>query len=347
MKDQEQRTYDRLLEKSQEAFLLAIELYNRPTIKYHVEGCSFFLCNAWELMLKAFIIKRDGERAIYYKDNPERTISLNNCIDSVFTNRNDPLRINLLKINDLRNTSTHFVTEEFEIFYGPLFQVAVKNYDEKLKEFHGREVSDIIPESYLILSVKRDIIDPEKIRAKYSPEVAEKLLMMNNSVATAVGDEGSARYAGYYETNFVITKDAKKADLAVRIDSKASAGVAIVKEVQKVQDKYPFTTNMAIDEVKRRLTKAHIVLLVKGEEKDFNKYHWQGFVDFYALKGDERYSYNRSLEAERMASYVYSQQAVELVFDALKRDPGHAIDMIIQKNKEKSRPQEQGNSRSS
>ncbi|MDK8242866.1 DUF3644 domain-containing protein, partial [Corynebacterium coyleae] len=36
----------RLLEKSKEAFILALELYNRPTLKYHAESCSIFLCNA-------------------------------------------------------------------------------------------------------------------------------------------------------------------------------------------------------------------------------------------------------------------------------------------------------------
>ncbi|WP_234914900.1 DUF3644 domain-containing protein [Corynebacterium belfantii] len=46
-------TADRLLEKSKEAFALAVELYNRPTLKYHAESCSIFLCNAWELMLKS------------------------------------------------------------------------------------------------------------------------------------------------------------------------------------------------------------------------------------------------------------------------------------------------------
>ncbi|WP_367276185.1 DUF3644 domain-containing protein, partial [uncultured Selenomonas sp.] len=38
----------KLLEKSQEAFIVAIELYNKPTIRYRVEGFSFFICNAWE-----------------------------------------------------------------------------------------------------------------------------------------------------------------------------------------------------------------------------------------------------------------------------------------------------------
>ena len=42
MNEAETATCERLLDKSQEAFLLAIELYNRPTIRYHAEGCCFF-----------------------------------------------------------------------------------------------------------------------------------------------------------------------------------------------------------------------------------------------------------------------------------------------------------------
>ena len=337
MNEVEQKTYDRLIQKSEEAFLLAVELYNRPTIRYHVEGCSFFLCNAWELMLKAYMIKKDGEQSIYYKNSPDRTISLNNCIASVFSNENAPLRINLEKILDLRNTSTHFVTDEYELFYGPLFQVCVKNYEEKMHEFHGIEISDLIPESYLVLSVKRDIIDPEKIRAKYSPEVAEKLLTMNNSVAFAGGD-GSAKYSGFYETNFVITKNPKKADLAIRIDKDSPTGVAVVKEIQNVQDKYPFTAKTAIQEVNRRLEKAGITLIVKEEPKRFNNYHWNTFVKFYGMKSEERYAHDRSLKNEKNSSYVYSQQAVEAVVSAIKQDPIHVIERMIEEQKEKNKP---------
>lgn len=64
---------EKLLDKSKEAFTMAIEIYNKPTIKYRIEGFSFFICNAWELMLKAYMIKAKGENSIYYKDNPERT----------------------------------------------------------------------------------------------------------------------------------------------------------------------------------------------------------------------------------------------------------------------------------
>ena len=63
-----------LIEKSIEAFILGIEIYNKPTIKYRIEGFSFFICNAWELMLKGELINRG--MSIYYKDSPERTITL-------------------------------------------------------------------------------------------------------------------------------------------------------------------------------------------------------------------------------------------------------------------------------
>ena len=54
---------DRLLDKSKEAFAMAIELYNKPTIHYRVEGFAIFICNAWELMLKAHMLKTFGEKS--------------------------------------------------------------------------------------------------------------------------------------------------------------------------------------------------------------------------------------------------------------------------------------------
>ena len=48
-----------MLDKSEEAFLMAIEIYNKPTINYRLEGFSFFICNAWELLLKAKMLKEN------------------------------------------------------------------------------------------------------------------------------------------------------------------------------------------------------------------------------------------------------------------------------------------------
>ena len=53
------------MDKSIEAFVMAIELYNKPSIKYRVEGFSMFICNSWELMLKAHMIKLFGDKNDY------------------------------------------------------------------------------------------------------------------------------------------------------------------------------------------------------------------------------------------------------------------------------------------
>src|SRR5699024_3914805 len=114
---------NRLVEKSIEAFLMGLEIYNKPTIKYRIEEFSFFIVNAWELMLKAKMLN-DGD-SIYYTDEPDRTLSISNVIDKVYPDKNTRIRINLEKIIDLRNISTHFITEDYEAKYAPLFQACV------------------------------------------------------------------------------------------------------------------------------------------------------------------------------------------------------------------------------
>ena len=46
MDDAQAKVIDMPLDKSTEAFVLAIELYNRPSIRYRVEGFAFFICSA-------------------------------------------------------------------------------------------------------------------------------------------------------------------------------------------------------------------------------------------------------------------------------------------------------------
>lgn len=344
MNEVEQKTYDRLLDKSQEAFLLAIELYNRPTIRYHAEGCSFFLCNAWELMLKAAIVKNDGAAAIYYPGK-DRTLSLEDCLKRLFTNENDPLRRYMDIIIDLRNTSTHFVTDEYELFYGPVLQTCVSYYDSKLSELHGIEISDRIPENYLALSVRRGDIDLERIRARYDKSVVEKMLRLGSDVVAA-----GAGMAPGYATELRLTKK-QTADISVRIDPDADTAVAILHSLTNPVDKYRYRFKTGARFVDSKLQKEGIRPWFKGEEKDrFNTFHFGVFSDFYEMRGNERYTYDFSLKDEE-PSWGYSQQAVDLMIQEVRRDPVHVIDRmreeLAKRTKEQSRPQEQGNSKQS
>jgi len=54
--------YKQLVDKSVAAALAAIEVYNKPDFRYREESFVILLVNAWELLLKAKILKDSKNR---------------------------------------------------------------------------------------------------------------------------------------------------------------------------------------------------------------------------------------------------------------------------------------------
>lgn len=322
-----QNITDKLLNKSKEAFMMAIEIYNKPTIYYRVEGFSFFICNAWELMLKAHIINKFGESKIYYSDNPNRTISLENCINKIFTNSKAPLRLNLEKIIELRNTSTHFITEEYEMIYIPLFQSCVFNFIEKMQEFHNIDMTEIIPQNFITLAVSMKSLSESEIRAKYPEEIANKMISTNSAISEMV-EYSNSNFAIRIDHHHFITKDKSKATSFVHIDKEADAGIKIVKELKDPNDTHKFTTKKCIDEVNKRLRKLKISI---NDEANFNKYHFDLFVKYFQLKSHSKYCYVYKVGSTPY--YSYSIQTIDFIVDEIKKNPHNIIEDLKKKVK--------------
>lgn len=311
---------EKLIEKSQEAFCLAIELYNKPTIKYRVEGFSLFICNAWELMLKAHMINAFGETSIYHKDNPQRTLSLENCVQKVFTNNKDPLRINLEKIIELRNTSTHFITEEYEMIYVPLFQSCILNYNEKMMTFHNVDMTAIIPQNFLSLSVSMKALDESAIIAKYPEEIATKLLNTNTSILETISSNND-KFAIRIEHYHYITKDKDKATSFVGIDNSADTKVKIIKELKDPNTTHKYSSTSCVNEIVARLNRLGISLKYNNEQKKFNAYHFNLFCKYYGIKDNPKLCYQHQLTH----TYGYSIQTIDFIVNEIKKDPENII----------------------
>lgn len=307
-----------MIEKSKEAFVMAIEIYNKPTIKYRVEGFSFFICNAWELMLKAHMINKFGENSIYYKDNPKRTITLENCIQKIFTNEKSPLHRNLLKIIELRNTSTHFITEEYEMIYIPLFQACVLNFVEKMQEFHQVDMTEVVPQNFLTLAASMKSLDENIIRVKYPEEIAERILDTNSSLAPMI-NENNQSFAIKIEHYHYLTKDKNKATSFVHVDKTAEAGVKIIKELKDPSNTHKYTMKTALKEINRQLQK-------EGIDLKINSYHFDLFNKVFRLKENERYCYIHKIYAQ--PSYSYSMQAIELIVGEIKKDSENILNNL-------------------
>ena len=124
-----------LLNKSEEAYLMSIEIINKPTINYRTEGFCFFICNAWELLLKAYLINKANDiNIINFKNDSTRTIGLDECVDKVFTSTTDKTKTNISFIRNIRNKSTHLILPEFDFVLAPAFQRCLTNYNKFFKK---------------------------------------------------------------------------------------------------------------------------------------------------------------------------------------------------------------------
>ena len=314
-----------LIEKSKEAFVMSVEIYNKPTIKYRVEGFSFFICNAWELMLKAHILKTSGNKALYYKDNPNKTISLSECIKKVFTNDKDPLRLNLEKIIELRDISTHFVTTEYEMLYISLFQACIFNYNEKMQQFHNIDISEIIPQNFLTLTTNMKSFNEPQIRAKYPEELANKIITAQRDLNTLI-EKNNSNFAIKIEHYHYITKNKNEATEILGIDNTSDNKIKVVKEIKDPNNTHKYTMKKLNQEVTKKLNKL-------GIDITFNRHHFQLFANYYDIKSNPKFCYINTIGESPI--YSYSLQAIDFIVEEFAKDPDNIIKNLKDKLKNK------------
>lgn len=319
-----QNLSENLVKKSIEAFIMGLEIYNKPSIKYRIEGFSFFICNSWELMLKAHLIKSSGESSIYYSDN-NRTISLSEAIGKIYTDNKQPLRINLEKIIELRNESTHLITEDYETIYAPFFQSCVHNFSEQINRFHGISISDYIPQNFLVLSVDVNVLTNEEINAKYSKETASKFIEKREELNHLMLSHTSNDLYIPLNVQFFQTRNKEEADVTFGIDKDADEKVRLITRMQDPANKFNLSRKSVIDGVNKQLNSRNIPFNYKSlDDKNlFNNHTLTLITNYYDLKNDDRFIYQFG------NSVRYSQQLVTYIVDLIRQSPD--IINIIQK----------------
>lgn len=323
---------DRLVNKSIEAFIMGLEIYNKPTIKYRIEGFSFFIINAWELMLKAKLLK-DG-KSIYFNDKPNRSLSVENVIRTIYTDKREPLRINLEKIIELRNISTHFITEDYEAKYAPLFQAAVLNFTNELKRFHDKDVTEFIAQNFLTLSATYEPLTNEQIKLKYPPEIAEKLILQSNDLDLALNNNPSDKFAIDVRHNLFMVKNKEDADFLVKVDSPGSSQIKIVKELKDPAVTHKYSYRNVVEDVNQRLKALNVdfqYVNAKGNSHPFSTYILDLFIKFYDVKSNEKFAYNHKTNVAD-GPWTYSQQFVEFIVGEIKKAPDTIVESL-QKSK--------------
>ncbi|MGD1944571.1 MAG: DUF3644 domain-containing protein [Leptolyngbyaceae cyanobacterium] len=106
-----------LLRKSRDNMLLGLELYNRPSLENRMDGFVLCFCTAWEQLLKAILIEKEGEETIFRKARNNKgireTISLRDCLGRLFRS-DDVIRRNVERIIFYRDQAAHLLMPEVQ-----------------------------------------------------------------------------------------------------------------------------------------------------------------------------------------------------------------------------------------
>ena len=293
-----------MINKSIEAFLLGVEIYNKPTIKYRLEGITFLLSNAWELLLKAYIIKNFGEESIYYKNKENRTITITDSIKKVFTNEKDNIRKNLEIIIGLRNTSTHYIIPEYEESYLPFIQSNVLNYANKLNDFFDINISDHISSNFLTFVINPENTNLENISKNYGKKIFEKYLKTKKELDFETS-KNNKNLSIPIVLNAKIVKNEKDSDFTVSISNQSENSVQFIKNVINTDYEYPYTQRAIRNIVQKKLEEENIFI-------NFHQTNLEYICKEYNLKNNTEYYYlsttfnNQYRCSEKLISFLIS-----------------------------------------
>ena len=304
------RLTKQLLDKSQEAFILSLEVYNKPTIKYRIEGFCFFFCNAWELLLKSKILEDNKkESAIYYKkqrNQKRRSLSLRDCLKKVIPNESDSIRKNIEDIAAIRDEATHLIIKDLEAVYSGLFQSGVLNYVDKLEEWFGISITEKISPAMLTLVSDIKQIDPVFIKKRYGPEILE---FVENEIGriekNAKELKEDIKYRIPIEYKLVLTKSAKDADITLSsgVGGKTFGLIEVPKDIERT---HPYLQKDVIAKIKERI----------GGGIMFNQYDFQSILYKEKIKRNRKYHYM----IKKPVIHRYSDALIELIVNKIERD---------------------------
>ena len=307
---------DRLIDKSIEAYVLALEIINKLTIKYRLETFCFLFCNAWELLLKAKIIDDTGSDAsIFYKalqGQAGRTHSLGKCLNTVFPNQKHAVRRNIARIEELRDESVHLTISRIPRDVICLIQAGVVNYNKHLNQWFGESLSDRFPVGMMSIvfdmSPDQSDMSDSRLQQQLGPDVASFLLGYCAEIKSEFDQlQHAPEFSIPIEYRLVLTKRQDVADITLTSGPKGKEVAQVVETPRDPGTTHPFLQKEVVLEVNTAL------------QADIKAYDIQCIDKAYKIKSKREFFFRGIVKG---SPGQYSQQFVDWISERYNQDNG-------------------------
>jgi hypothetical protein len=253
--------HSKFFEKAQAAITSAVEIYNKPSFAYREETFALLALNAWELLLKAKVLK-DGDndlrvirvfeprktkagpmsKKLYLKRNRAgnpQTISLGACVqllEKSAARLAQEVKGNLGALTAVRDNSAHYISAS-PVLAKQVLEIAfasVKNFVILAKQWFDRDFSDslslVLPLSFVsgAKEVESVVVTTDESRLiKYLQQLA------------AIDSKTSSPFAVAVRLQVKLEKSSLGTSSKVEI-SKDPDAVRITLSEEDIREKYPW-----------------------------------------------------------------------------------------------------------
>ena len=307
---------ERLVDKSVEAYALALETVNRITVQYRLDASCYLFCNAWELLLKAKVAEDAGTEGSIYRNQSKNgarlTLSLRDCLNRVFPKLDDPVRRNIERIVELRDDAVHFVISHIPRDIIGLLQASAVNYHRKLNEWFGTSLSDRFPVGMMSivydLSPEMHGLNDNRLRRKLGPDAAEYLTAYCADLRREYEQlQRPQEFTLTLSYRVLITNKPGEADIELTkgpIDGTATKVVEVPKDPSA---SHPFRLKEVIEQVRTDFPDARI-----------NQHDFRCINKVYSIKTRPDFWYQGKIPG---SPSQYSPAFVGWVIEQSRRDP--------------------------
>lgn len=266
-----------ILDKSLDAIIASIEIYNKPSFAYREEAFSILCINAWELLLKARILLVDGNRIsaiIKYERRPKQngelstklyrsrnrsgnhvTIGLFMAYDRLVNTYGDTLdplvRMNLEALTEIRDNAVHFFNKEFDLTkkIHEIGTACLKNYLNLVRQWFGVDLGQyrmfLMPIAFLrnVGSVQGHHLNNEE----------RNLLEYVKSLEEKADDDTSRDFNLSLDLDIRMKRVAGDGATVVRVSNDPDA-LPVVLEEESILERYPWDYRILTTRLRRRYT---------------------------------------------------------------------------------------------
>jgi len=324
---------EKLIENSKASQLACIEIHNKPIFPFRYEVCTILNINAWELLLKAFILKFHPEIKVIFDDGT--TKPFDECLKFIASklgkNFSTTLQ-NISKIYEYRCNIIHFYQDNINSLLLPLLCKNILLYNSFLVEHFKIDLAQeneliLLPIGFNTPISPIDFLSNDSVISESSAAVKNFIKSIINSTEQISNEGNQDSILFSYKMSLINENRIKNADIIAAITKDTDKALF---KVENTIDKFILTEHENEEGVKKVkldeetlydkiYTETHADVVNRCKVLFTNFKQNKEFIKIIkSLRGNPIYHKQRFLDAHKQTG-TYKNYYTEKVYEELAK----------------------------